>query len=762
MAELVDISQAVSEFTALAKQQLNDGDIAAAEQTARAVISLAPKAADGWRTLGEILSAEPGRRGEAAEAFQKALALDPADTASIGGQQALSARETAAPQKPFLEPKIPQFAALSGKDALIADARAAEAAGRWQDAKKSWEAVLKKDPSDTWAWSQFGHLLSVNLHDFDGAEAAFRRAIEEDPTDDWAWGKLGIMVADFKGNVEEGQELLREAIRLDPNEPYYHGWLGWSLFRQSEQLEAAEKELSLAVKIQPDYQWAHFHLGYVRATMGDKPKEALTAYKRAAELDPSDIATLFNLGALYEEQLDRPRKAEQVYLQALKKEPGHVLSHFKLAALYERSAETYQKAKYHYQQILLDNPQDLAALRCLAFLYYEKLQAYSDAEMVFAEALRIAPDDADLHYRFGCLLWYELEKGEEGISHLERATELAPDIELGWASLGEAMAAVRGDYEAAEGCYKKALEIEPDYYWVLAHYGTMLFENMARGDDGLKALAEAVAICPDYGWGWLQLGRCHKHHTHDYEAARDSFERSAEIDEEDFFPVFEMVTLFIDHSYRPLDADPHCKKLTEMLPDNGLAWALYAYVHRFKENGFEEASRLFDKALELDGNEHWLLHAYGEHMLFDKGDAGEAEALFLKSNQCTHDCATINSDLGIIRLAQGEHDIARAFSEKALEEDPDNADCWRRYGRFLYLSDGDPALIEESFDRAIEEKPLNFENHLFMAVYLENCQDREEEAAASWLRAKELAPKSLDLKMWADLQMRPRVLRFML
>ena len=62
---------------------------------------------------------------------------------------------------------------------------------------------------------------------------------------------------------------------------------------------------------------------------------------------------------------------------------------------------------------------------------------------------------------------------------------------------------------------------------------------------------------------------------------------------------------------------------------------------------------------------------------------------------------------------------------------------------FLFLSDGDPALVEESFDRAIEEWPQNFENHLFLAYYLSDCGDREEEAEASWERAAELAPEGL-------------------
>jgi len=759
MAELADISQTVAEFTALAKSQLAGGDLAAAEQTARAVIALAPKQAEGWRALGQVLSSAPGRRGEAAEAFQKALVLEPGNPEAEGGKAALSARATAAPQKKPAAPRIPQLAALSGKDELIAAARTAETAERWQEAKSAWQKVLKLDPSDTWAWSQYGHLLSVNMHNFTEAEAAFRRAIEEDPTDDWAWGKLGIMIADFQGRVKEGQEMLREAIRLDPSEPYYHGWLGWSLYRQSENLQEAEVELELAVKLQPQYQWAYFHLGYVRYATGKKPEAALKAYLKAVELDPQDIASLFNLAVLYEEQLGRINKAIQTYEQALVQEPDHAACHFKLAVLYEQKEGGLQKAKYHYQQILLHNPQDLSALRCLAYLYYEKLQSFDDAQQLFEEALRLAPEDADLHYRYGCMLWYDLDQADEGIDHLRRATELAPDIELGWASLGEALATSKGEYTEAEACYRKALELEPDYHWVMTHYGTLLCEHLDRPGDGLQMLKAAVEGEEDYSWGWLELGRAEKRHFANIDAARAAFEQALRAEPDEVRPLFELVQLYFDELNRPDLAEEYCRKLTDLAPESGLVWAMLGFIYRYRKDAKEEAKGFFEKALELQGDHHWILHTYAEHMLYDWGDQGEAEAYLLKADKADHDCATVYADLGLIRLSQGEFDIARAFVEKAMEEDPDDATCWRLYGRFLYLTDGDPGLIEESFDRAIEEWPQNFENHMCLAVYLRECGDRAEEAEAAWNRAAELAPPTLDLDTWAALQMNPLILR---
>jgi len=762
MAELADISNTIVEFLELAERQLAESDTSAAEQTARAVISLSPSTAAGWHMLGEILSLEPGRRAEAADSYERALKLDPKNVLALGGRQALSERATAAPTNADKQPILPHLAAMGGKDQLIADARAAETAERWKEAQKCWQAVLEQDPSDTWAWSQYGHLLSVHLHDYVAAEAAFRRAIEEDATDDWAWGKLGIMIADFQGRVVEGQELLREAIRLDPSEPYYHGWLGWSLYRQSENLLDAEKELFEATRLQPDYQWAHFHLGYVRYVMGTKPKLARTDLLRAVELEPGDIAALYNLGALYGEQLGQDLQAEKCFLKVLEIDADHIASHFKLATLYERKEATYGKAQHHYQQILLSHPKDLTALRCLAYLYYEKMARYEDARQVFVEAISVAPEDADLHYRFGCLLWYDLSEGDLGISHLQRATQLAPDIELGWASLGEAIAATSGDYESAEECFLKALELEPDYFWVHAHYGVMLTEEMGRHDDAAKHLQMAVEIEPDYAWGWTQYGKFLSAEMHDFEGARLAFEAAIAADAEDFSPLFFLVSMDVVTLKRPDRAKERLAELASKLPDSGLVEAFKALSLRSEAMNDPAVDKLFERSTDLTPGSHWCLHTRAEHLLYVRGDIGEAEEMLLRSMRLENDCPTVSSDLGLIRLAQGEHDIARALYEKALEVDDEDAYCWRLYGLFLSYIDDDPALIEEAFERAIKYGEHNFENYLFLAAYLKTLPERIEEARELWDRAQTMAPKGFDLEKWATLYMRPLILRHMI
>jgi len=758
MAELADISKITVEFEALARRQLAAGDMGEAEQTARALIAVAPNAAACWYLLGEILSAVPGRRAEAAEAFSSALKFDPENTSALDGQKALSARSTAAPASGQSKQMLPHLAAMAGKDALIADARAAEASERWQDARVCWERVLENDPGDTWAWSQYGHMLCVHLHRYSDAETAYRRAIEEDPTDDWAWGKLGIMLADFQGRVSEGQSLLREAIRLDAREPYYRGWLGWSLYRQSENLEAAEAELLEATRLQRDYQWAHFHLGYVRYVMGTKPQKARTDFLKAIELDPQDIAALYNLGALLAEQLGQPRQAAKAFLGVLGIDPDHAASHFRLAQIYEQNKATYNQARHHYQQILVCRAEDPVALRSLAYLYCEKLDQFEEAATVFKQALKHAPDDDEMLHRYGCMLWHDLNQPDEAIAHLRAACNLAPEVELYWASIGEAHACAKQDFEAAEDCFKRALDIAPDYYWVHTHLGEILFSELGRSEEARKHLCRSVEINPDYAWGWHQYAGFLSRHMQDFDSAQHAYEMAVKLEPEDQNALVDLVYMNLAARSRADLAVISAATLCKQSPENGEAWALYATAQRYLEEDTQVVAACFEKATSLDTDNHWCWHSRAEHTLYDCGDILESEQMLVRAAGLETTCTSVSADLGLIRLAQGEHDIARALVEKALEDDDESANNWRLYGRFLYLINEDHALVEEALDRAVEYGPYNFENPLFLAVFLKGQPDRQPEAAAAWMMAKALAPIGCDIERWADLQMRPRFL----
>lgn len=731
MAELADIQTTTREFLALAAHHLAVGDVDQAEQTARAILKIAPRSAAGWHMLGDVLSLSPGKRGEASDAYHKALALDPDDMLAVVAKNDLSARATLSPNKGAKrslrrerDMQLPHLAPQDGKERLITEARAAEARGDWLAARKAWESVLEIDSSDTWAWSQYGHLLSVNLQQYEDAEKAFRRAIEEDPTDDWAWGKLGIMLADFLGRVEEGQGMLSRAISLDPGECYYRGWLGWSLYRQSEDFEAAENQLEEAVRLWPDYQWAFFHLGVVRMELGDRPKKAEQALKRAEMLDPNDVPTLYALASLYEEQLRRPRKALRAYERLTALVPG-----------------------------------DPLALRAMGMLYQSALGEPERAVALYEKALEIDPRDFDVLTRLGWVKWEVLGKVDEGLRSLEAAVECASDSAWVATHLGQALFHGKQDYAKAEQWFRKAIELDADYDWAHAMLGSLASEHLDDVEAGLHHLREAVRISPDYAFAWARLGRLALIHEKDDKLAWQALNKAIELSPSAVDALTDVVWMGVYRVFRADLVEQHAVKLVSIDGDNAYARTLLAIVIRQTGGDIAEALEECRKAVALAPDDHYPWHVLGDLLLYDFGDLEAAEEALLKAESLEHACPSTFSDIGLIRYATGRERDARHYFEHALEQDDTCATAWRAFGCFLFYSAEDVAMAEGAFERAIELETENFEGWALLAALLDRLEERQQESNEILNKAIELAPDGLDVELWAARLLEPLVLR---
>lgn len=100
----------------------------------------------------------------------------------------------------------------------------------------------------------------------------------------------------------------------------------------------------------------------------------------------------------------------------------------------------------------------------------------------------------------------KLAKGEkaEGIRHLEKAVEIAPQFAAAWNNLGT-VAYAEKDYLKAEACFRESLKQDPQAYEPLVNLGGVLL-NLQRYDDALKFNLEAVLKRPKDALANAQLG----------------------------------------------------------------------------------------------------------------------------------------------------------------------------------------------------------------------------------------------------------------
>lgn len=151
----------------------------------------------------------------------------------------------------------------AGSAEFIVNARKAYKEGRYDDAEKAYNEVLKLDENNI---STLGNLAVTQMQQrhLDDADKTLKRALELDADDTFNLNLMGQLR--FRQNkFDEALDLLSKAARLDPKNPETQNYLGITL-SQKGQREAAETALRKAIQMAPDYPSAHMNLAIVYAT----------------------------------------------------------------------------------------------------------------------------------------------------------------------------------------------------------------------------------------------------------------------------------------------------------------------------------------------------------------------------------------------------------------------------------------------------------------------------------------------------------------
>ncbi len=220
-----------------------------AEQAYRKAIEADPEHAAAWSNLGNVLD-DLGRKDEARQAYREAIGADP------------------------------EFAnAWSNLGVLL------DELGRKDEAEQAYRKALKADPKLAAAWYNLGVLLD-ELGRRDEAEQAYRGAIEADPKHASAWTNLGVLLSELE-RKDEAEQAYRCGVAADnANSGLRNGlaYLLWELHRFDE----AEVEIRRALEIEPNNCYANATLGLLLFEKGDV-SGGRKQYEKAIRLGPDDL-----------------------------------------------------------------------------------------------------------------------------------------------------------------------------------------------------------------------------------------------------------------------------------------------------------------------------------------------------------------------------------------------------------------------------------------------------------------------------------------
>ncbi|MBI3837377.1 MAG: tetratricopeptide repeat protein [Planctomycetia bacterium] len=324
------------------------------------------------------------------------------------------------------------------------------------------------------------------------------------------------------------------------------------------------------------------------------------------------------------------------------------------------------------------------------------------------QAVRLKPDHADAHHHLGTVLARQGEL-DAAIASFQQAWRLKPGSTEVFEDLRNAQAAREnrrgnalaeaGNLDEAETCYRRALELRPNYVAAQGNLGNVL-KNEGRLNEAAACYRRVLELKQESTEAHYNLGLISEEQKKVDEAV-DWFRRTLKL--------------------KPDFAEAH-NRLGALLADQGK---------------FEEAVACFRRVLELTpdlAEAHNFLGA----ALSEQGKHEEAVACFGRALELKPDFGEAHNLLGVALLKQGKFEEAEACLRRALELEPEFGEALNHLAAAL----SEQAKFDEALaclERALELQPDNAAAHNNLGTFLER-KERLNEAIACFGRAVELNP----------------------
>lgn len=286
----------------------------------------------------------------------------------------------------------------------------------------------------------------------DRAAELYREILQIEPTQTDALYLLGL-IAHQSGDHSRAIDLIRQSLALQRDQPQCYNVLGLALM-ELDRLDEAAEAFATAIAAQPAPEFYN-NLGNLRKQQG-RLDDAIAAYTEAVSRNPSYADAHYNLGNA-ERAAGHSEAAESSFRRAIDIELNHANA---LAAL---------------GQLLL------ASGRA------------TDAIPFLERAISLVRNDAALFCDLGDALQI-LGRRQEAVARYQNAIRADPTLARPWFAAGCAEKDQQ-DYASAMLCFRKALELHPD--WPVAHHNLAdaLF-NLGQVDEALIHFREAARSGP--------------------------------------------------------------------------------------------------------------------------------------------------------------------------------------------------------------------------------------------------------------------------
>jgi Tfp pilus assembly protein PilF len=286
-----------------------------------AAVEIDPTLWEAWHNLG-VIYARQGDDAGAQDAFERALKVNPAHTAS-----------------------------------LLAQAESARRARRFGAAKKGYQEALARDPDDAATRLRLASLLR-ETGEIDRALEQVREALRKQRPGSQegarAYVELGLLYL-AAGRHELAELVLTKATQLDPKSPVAWNALALVSLRRGNDQQAFER-FDHATSLDPGYHDARFNKASVLLDAGDY-RSAVVDLEAVLAAAPDDVDARIALGIAYR-GLGEYDRALGTWDRVLKTAPRHPDALWNVAVLQMDFKRDESKARDALARYLQAAPED--------------------------------------------------------------------------------------------------------------------------------------------------------------------------------------------------------------------------------------------------------------------------------------------------------------------------------------------------------------------------------------------------------------------
>lgn len=174
----------------------------------------------------------------------------------------------------------------------------------------------------------------------------------------------------------------------------------------------------------------------------------------------------------------------------------------------------------------------------------ESLADLQLARIACEKALQIDPNDADTHFKNGRVVEYLDSDARRAAEYYREAVRINPSHLEAWAALAWVKHRLLNEKEAAEAAYLRALELNPEAWWIRTNYGSFLQEHTTRYTEAEREFRVVCKNHSDPRDAWFNLGNLLKRYMNRPVEAEEAYLQSIKADPDYAPPIMGLALLY--------------------------------------------------------------------------------------------------------------------------------------------------------------------------------------------------------------------------